>query len=97
VLGNAIRRNLPTRSAGGKSSANIRKLNPVFQAWLMGWLPGLTRFDWEATEWSRWLRLLRSVVSYLACPTDARRCPRNDDLTAGGMAGPATTKEGTRP
>lgn len=42
------------------------RLNPKFQAWLMRWPPWLTVFAWEATEWTRWSRRLRSELSAIA-------------------------------
>jgi hypothetical protein len=42
-----------------------RRLNPAFVEWLMGWPQGWTDFAPVGTEWSRWLRLMRSELSRL--------------------------------
>lgn len=46
-------------SASGRSGNRLR-LNPEFVEWLMGLPPGWTGSGVSATEWSRWLRLMRS-------------------------------------
>jgi hypothetical protein len=46
-------------------SSGPRRLNPLFVEWLMGWPLGWTDFGPVGTEWSRWLRLMRSELSRL--------------------------------
>ena len=61
-----------TSKPGHKCSPKCRRLNPLFVEMLMGWpggwtlLPlGLRDLESLATEWSRWWRLMRSVLSQL--------------------------------
>ena len=39
------------------------RLNPMFVEWLMGWPLGWTDYAPVGTEWSCWLRLMRSELS----------------------------------
>lgn len=65
VLGHAT--NGPASSPRSRSSR--RRLNPAFVEWLMGWPTGWsivrTGSGCSATEWYRWLRQSRSVLSQL--------------------------------
>ncbi len=57
---------------GQKSSGTIRRLNPQFVCWLMGWPPNylsLIASGLPATAWSRWRRLLRSSLLRLISRT----------------------------
>jgi DNA (cytosine-5)-methyltransferase 1 len=72
---------LTTPTAGSDISVQRRTLNPAFVEALMGWPSGWTGFGSVATEWSRWLRRMRSELSLLSCwPTD-------DDTIAGAGHG----------
>jgi DNA (cytosine-5)-methyltransferase 1 len=48
-------------------------LNPRFVEWLMGFPIGWTAFEPLETEWSRWLRLMRSEFWRLGLPSEGRR------------------------
>jgi len=59
---------------GGKSSSDtrrlnpqqqMRRLNPKFVEWLLGWPIGFTAFECSATEWYRYKRLWRSVLCWI--------------------------------
>ena len=70
--------NVPTNSLLGRQAPRAtgpafpqdsglpRRLNPAFVEWLMGWPLGWTDFAPVATEWSRWLRRMRSELLRLA-------------------------------
>jgi hypothetical protein len=65
-------RALPSGTPGRIRSRDIRRLNPRFVDWLMGRPPGWsatgrTGCGLPATAWSRWLRLMRSALSWLLC------------------------------
>ena len=60
-----------TPPAGPNSSGANRTLNPLFVEALMGWPAGWTGFGFAATEWSRWLRLMRSELLRLSLQTTA--------------------------
>jgi len=55
-----------TATAGDPPSSAMRRLNPRFVEWLMGWPLGWTDFAPVATEWSRWRRRMRSELSRLS-------------------------------
>jgi hypothetical protein len=58
---------LVTPMAGSDTSDARRTLNPLFVEALMGWPTGWTGFGSAGTEWSRWLRRMRSELSQLNC------------------------------
>jgi hypothetical protein len=58
---------LVTSVAGNDTSDARRTLNPLFVEALMGWPTGWTGFGSVATEWSRWLRRMRSELLQLNC------------------------------
>lgn len=70
---------LPDRpiSTDGEESSHIRRtLNPLFVAWLMGWVPGwtglaLNNCACSATALCRWKRRMRSELCALGLPQPA--------------------------
>ena len=68
-----------------------RRLNPLFVEWLMGWPIGHALCACSATEFTRWLRLMRGAVSQLPMasapwiwkPTDAPEGPAQMPLFEG--------------
>lgn len=52
----------PNSTDGAKSLPQIRRLNPRFVLWLMGWPIGATGCDLAATEFARWQRRMRCAL-----------------------------------
>jgi hypothetical protein len=52
---------------GVKHLSDALSLNPAFTDWIMGWPMGWTAPQRPVTEWSHWLRHMRSELSKLSC------------------------------
>ena len=60
----------PTPTDGEPSLPEIRRLNPRFVEWLMGWPPGWTSFECSETALYRFRRRMRSAFWQLGLPPE---------------------------
>jgi hypothetical protein len=65
VVNSSSRLDPSTKPPGRDISNSAPTLNPRFVEALMGWPSGWTGFDFAATAWFPWLRLMRGELSRL--------------------------------
>lgn len=66
-----------TSTPGGRSSGSDLTLNPQFAEWLQGWPIGWSGSGVSATEYARWLRLMRSSLSAMRSAIEAEPAQRS--------------------